>query len=379
MAAPRAQLPALTSVRFLAAIHVVFYHYGRPLFASAGPPLRYFVGNGFAGVSFFFVLSGFILAYTYADAAGPRWARDFWVARLARVYPLYAAALALTGALLAITHPHASAATIAQSGIASLILIQSWVPAWVGVWNIPGWSLSDEAFFYLAFPAILPFLARGSRVRLVVAGACASAAAMVVPLAYSWADPDGLGASMPDGDTPLLELVKYAPVLHLPQFVVGAAFGCAFATRPEGDRARSLALPGMVAAAIAITALSLPYGRLFPLLHNGLLASVFGALIYCLADGRGPLVALLRTPGLPFLGRASYALYLLQHPLSIAVPNALKRLGLPPSPASFFIMLACLLAASAVALVAIEEPGRRWIRKTLGNAGVPAVSPAIPS
>src|SRR6202012_4539478 len=98
---------------------------------------------------FFFVLSGFILAYTYAGATGEGWVRPFLAARLARVYPMYLAALALTGVLLAASHPQATRAQIAVSGVASALLVQSWVPAWVGIWNVPGWSLSVEAVLYL--------------------------------------------------------------------------------------------------------------------------------------------------------------------------------------------------------------------------------------
>jgi peptidoglycan/LPS O-acetylase OafA/YrhL len=367
MAASKAQLPALTGVRFFAAAHVVFYHYGQPLFAQAPSSVRAFVGNGFVGVSFFFVLSGFILAYTYADACDrPSWARDFWIARFARVYPMYAAALAATGVLLAITHPHSTARTIALSGVASLLLVQSWVPVWVGVWNIPGWSLSVEALFYAAFPAFFPWLVRRSSGGIARVIALATASALVVPALYVGLDPDGIGRAVaPGGDTTLLDVVKYEPLLHLPQFIVGAAFGCAFARRPAAAQAAqpsamsALSVPATLAI---LAALSVPYGRFFPLVHDGLLAPLFGVFIYGLAIGRGPIAGALRAPALVFLGRASYATYVLQHPVWIAVPNALIRLGVRPGLVSFLITFACLMAASVVGLLAIEEPGRRWIR-----------------
>jgi peptidoglycan/LPS O-acetylase OafA/YrhL len=367
MAVSKAQLPALTSIRFFAAIHVVFYHYARSLFTAAPGPARALLDNGFVGVSFFFVLSGFILAYTYEGACGrPGWARDFWVARLARVYPMYVAALAVTGILLATSHPHATRQAIAVSGVASLLLVQSWVPAWVGIWNIPGWSLSVEAIFYLAFPGVFPWLARRSGRELAWTVVAAVAAAVAVPLLYAWADPDGLGSSgVAAGDTTLLDAVKYEPVLHLPQFCVGVAYGCAFARRPVSAHGEGLARASVVLGAVTLVALAVPYGRAYPLLHDGLLAPLFGGLIYCLAGDRGPIAAALKAPALVFLGRASYAIYLLQHPVWIAVPNALRRLGLAWSIGSLVITITCLLLASAVALLTIEEPGRRWVRRVL--------------
>jgi peptidoglycan/LPS O-acetylase OafA/YrhL len=377
MPASKAQLPALTSVRFFAAVHVVLYHYGRPLFAPAPGPVRALVANGFVGVSFFFVLSGFILAYTYADGCDrPSWARDFWVARFARVYPMYAAALAATGVLLAITHPHATARTIAVSGVASLLGVQSWVPAWVGVWNIPGWSLSVEAFFYAAFPAFFPWLVRRSSAGIAGVVALCTAAAAIGPAVYAWTDPDGLGRAVAGGDTPWLDVVKYDPALHLPQFVVGAAFGCLFTRRPAAATSRATTALTLSAAAAILGALAVPSGRLYPFVHDGLFAPLFGAFVYALAAGRGPIADALKARWLVFLGRISYAMYLLQHPVWIAVPNALGRLGLRAGLASFTVTFAFLVSASAAGLWLIEEPARRWIRGALRRQDTRAPQPA---
>src|SRR5438128_7044986 len=80
-------LKPLTGLRFLAALLVVLYHVD----LASRLPLSPIVGIGYVGVSFFFVLSGFILAYTYLDAHGRlnRSRGAFWGARIARVYPVY--------------------------------------------------------------------------------------------------------------------------------------------------------------------------------------------------------------------------------------------------------------------------------------------------
>lgn len=79
-------LPSLTSLRFFAALLVVLHH-------MPGEP---FV-EGYVGVTFFFILSGFILSHSYAERLGDGScsASDFWIARVARVYPLHVVTLLL--------------------------------------------------------------------------------------------------------------------------------------------------------------------------------------------------------------------------------------------------------------------------------------------
>ena len=95
----RPNIPALTGLRAIAAILVVLFHYKYivpGLGASPAPGARV-IQTGFVGVSLFFVLSGFILAYTYIDDDGAlrgTW-KDFLFARFARVYPVYLFALVI--------------------------------------------------------------------------------------------------------------------------------------------------------------------------------------------------------------------------------------------------------------------------------------------
>src|SRR3954471_5489435 len=93
-AANRPRLPALTSLRFFAALHVVTFHL-YSIRVTDGPAwYRNLSSVGYAGVGLFFVLSGFILVYTYA---GRPWTmRTFWLTRVARIYPAYLFSLFVT-------------------------------------------------------------------------------------------------------------------------------------------------------------------------------------------------------------------------------------------------------------------------------------------
>src|SRR3954463_14806255 len=86
---PNNQLPAVTGLRFVAAMHVYLTHSELPLSGAAALILV----HGGSAVSFFFVLSGFILAFNYAGERGRIDRSKFWVARFARIYPVYLLAI----------------------------------------------------------------------------------------------------------------------------------------------------------------------------------------------------------------------------------------------------------------------------------------------
>src|SRR5580698_8802877 len=93
---PPGRMPAirsLTGARFVAALLVVCFH-----FVPLAPGwVNSILRNGYLGVPFFFVLSGFILTYNYASDPQQRIvARSFWMARFARIYPIYLVALVLS-------------------------------------------------------------------------------------------------------------------------------------------------------------------------------------------------------------------------------------------------------------------------------------------
>src|SRR5581483_3914121 len=128
-----------------------------------GPPwLRSAFGFGYIGVSFFFVLSGFVLTWSSDHYVS---ARRFWWLRFARVWP--AQALVAVLALVAIQQGRPPGW---PAGAADLLLLQSWWPnsrVYFGG-NGVSWSLSCEAFFYLMFPLLVLLVRRLDRRGLVV-------------------------------------------------------------------------------------------------------------------------------------------------------------------------------------------------------------------
>ncbi|NBD09836.1 acyltransferase family protein [Corallococcus silvisoli] len=388
MASSRQHLDALTGLRFLAAAHVVAYHVYHLVFSGteAPPGLHGLLDSGYVGVSFFFVLSGFILGYNYLERPpDTREARKaFWVARFARVYPVYALGLAvaapafLKGLRDAWLADPSEAWRQGEALVLAPLLLQSWMPWTALAWNGAGWSLAVEALFYATFPFLAGRLGRWGTRGLVVGMGVAYLAALGLPALYILVDPDhtgGVASAYNSG--PWMLALRFNPLARLPEFVLGILAGRFFLLRAEeAPRARPwvlTALGGAVLAAL-VGSTSLP----FPLLHNGLLAPVFAALIVLLPRSQGPVARLLASRPLRLLGEASYALYILHMPVMFAWKSVLKRLGASPTSAWAVSALAVgTVSLSVLAYERVEKPARGWIRaRWTDRAGQPA--PGLP-
>ena len=148
----------LTSVRFFAALYVMLFHTVPRIPSQTGQHgmVARTVALGYVGVSFLFLLSGFILAFVYLRNLPTVDKRKFYLARFARIYPLYLTAILLDFPHFLYTQRHITHQSWVHS-ISVLVatggLVQVWFSDLQGL-NQPGWSLSVEAFFYLLFPFI---------------------------------------------------------------------------------------------------------------------------------------------------------------------------------------------------------------------------------
>ncbi|WP_255398173.1 acyltransferase [Sulfobacillus sp. hq2] len=182
----RQSLAPLTSFRFLAVMFVFLWHIGF---------LREYQ-TGYVGVSFFYTLSGFILTYNYVHRfrhPSSEARRQFYWARFARIYPVYALAFLWSIPLTPI-HAYGNLATWIGVGLANLALIQSYIPYLAIAFSFDGvaWSLSDEATFYAIFPWLMQWwntLGRHWHARHVVLGMAilwGSLVALLIPYHSSW-------------------------------------------------------------------------------------------------------------------------------------------------------------------------------------------------
>jgi len=211
-----ARLDSLTSLRWWAAFAVFLFHMRNMVTFPSW--LQWFVEYGHFGVTFFFVLSGFVLTWSWQKSTP---VRAFYWRRFARIYPLHLLTL-----LIAIPVFYRVVAPPDQTWIKpldwgilflSVLVIQGWSnnPTILFSGNPAAWTLTVEAFFYALHPLIVramqPVRRNGA---LVLGGAAVLVAVLMKFAALNW--PDGALSDLRE------------PVSHLPEFVLGMAIAWAF-------------------------------------------------------------------------------------------------------------------------------------------------------
>ena len=377
---PKGQLHELTSTRFFAAMAVLLGHFtpfGIP------PAFAMWFAGGF-GVSFFFVLSVFILCYRYWDtfAQGvhaPEYKRYF-VARIARVYPSYAMALVLITLLYvamnavrpgAYTYPP----NTLSSWLVNLAALQTFAPSYATqqYWNAPGWSISTEFAFYFACPAILAAIARwaptsrrlGALLALtVLAGIAMQLLALGLVFRFGW-------------DRQLwLDVVASRNIFwRFPEFLTGVVaarllYGGHLAWLADVKARHALLIVSFMAV-LLLNVAPWPSDTVAVFVMRQLRLDVaymlpFGGIVLALAAGPTVLSPLLRRPSWVFLGDISYAIYI-YHWIPWTVLSHAQAAGfyLPLGLVTGVVVVTILF--SAASYIWFEKPARRLIRSKFGQ------------
>ena len=360
MAVPAQRLEQLTSLRFFAALAVLSSHLW-PLAEEPNvlqPLAQSLFHEGYAGVSFFFMLSGFILAHTYQGklVSGAISRGKYLALRLARIAPLHWL-MALPFAVAALVT--GGVATLPAS-LVNLALLHSWVPNSHWYFNLvgPSWSLSDEAFFYscFAFLAFLPL----RRLVWFAAALLLADMAMVAALIAT-----GHGAiSQGEGLTLTHWLTYILPVTRLLDFVAGMLLYRL--PRPVvGRGAGTLVELGAVALVLGAMAGFQSLGVAEAVRMQLAYLPFMALVIWAFACGNGVLArGMGRSRFLVLLGDASFALYLIHLPLIRWLVPANDALD-EPLPVLVICGLVALLAVALSVLVfrLIETPVLRWLRR----------------
>lgn len=356
------RLNALTGLRCFAAINIVFFHFSNPQWFGWLAPV---VNAGYASVSFFILLSGFVLAYNYSSRArnGQLDKVRFWKARFTRLYPIYLLSLLLSWRMIPVEYGAHTHGMFWAGMVLSPLLMQGWIPSIATFLNTPAWTMSAESFYYILFPWLAKWKRPAQVWYYLLQLAGVWILGMIPGALYIAFNPDGIAHPDRWSWGPWLQALKYTPLPHLASFV----FGILLAELDElVDRAGRLRLFLGLGGFLGIFGL-LELGPRVPyaIIHDGLLMPLFGCIVLGLA-GLNPLASVLGWRPLVFVGQASYCLYLLHFNFwnLIHDTHVLNWLGL--SQFDPWISYVVLIAMALLALHLVEKPAQRQLRKWMG-------------
>lgn len=328
--------------RFVAALGVFVFHL-KNIDGSISP-----AWNGSFGlfVDMFFILSGFVISYSYPAKSTKRHSYlRFMQRRIARIYPLHLLSL-LVFVGLALAGIQGSSASVSDF-VLNLVLVQAWGVTDHLSFNTPAWSISAELFCYLLFP-LLMYLARSVSpliLALIVAASYGILAHGHLPI---WQERSQMyGANF-----------DYGMLRALPSFLNGILLAILF--RLSGHyRKRIVILAGVSTFALAVLILNI-------FAKPDLAIILFSLAILLTAIGES---AFDRVPGaawLARLGNTSYAVYLLHELLIILLFAPMwKHFSLSASAFPLFVLTCCVLLtiAADVTYAYVERPARDWINR----------------
>lgn len=349
----RSEIRALTGFRGIAALVVACYHFAR----GFGENSFFVVSSGYIAVDAFFVLSGYVLAYNYAETFSDRFDgndyRDFLIKRICRIYPAYLAILVLATVKVSANLGGGGSPMVlsAWDAFCNILMLTGWglhATPIIGV----SWSVSAELFCYLLFP-LFALLTKGN-----VPFLCTVAAAFfggIVSLAQL-----GLGVQGP------MDIVSPDQSYSLLRAAFGFGLGViGYSIAAKTALGNRTLVTRLLPVCICILAVSWYFDET-DLIKYALLV----CLVWLIAQGSRIGEGVFGNRIVYFVGEISYSLYLI-HPLLVSFSVKLaKRLSvlLGSEIAFVFALSAYLLLAIALSYVsyrAFELKGKKLMLKLL--------------
>lgn len=390
------QIVSLTGMRAFLIGWIVLYHLKDDLtvLLPNQQPLLNFAATGFIGVDFFFITSGFIIAYNYAirfkTFSLETYKRFLWL-RLARIYPVHLFSLLLVGVMFVAANVSGSALTnpdfyTASNFLQNILLVQAWSVPTTFSWNSVSWAVSNEWLAYLAFPLVIALTLRIRNIPMVVASIIGLLWAMTA--ACLWLDAGGL-APYGAGSYGLLRMTG--------EFVAGCLlynlYAVGWGTHWRWGRITAIAwlstLVGSVwllsASSSQTPGLAESTSQISSQLNVLWITPLCALAIYALAWERGYVAKLFSAKPMIYGGHISYALYLTHFICLIvlrrvfpvenfAEANAMAKLGILVG----YCVVILLVAVLTYGLV--EEPARKWMKRlTLSKSDIRRAAIALPA
>lgn len=359
---------SLTSLRFFAALAIVLHHAQGLVFAGEflpGVPLA-------AGVTFFFVLSGFILSYVYTDTINSVGLYKFYTARFSRIWPAHVFTMLATIALFPSPEWTLGAQNTWLVALANFFLLQSIVPvpAYYFSFNAVSWSISSELFFYCMFPLLLAKLDKNWPLKLIGLMAIGGVTVYLLDIhSVTYYAPDKLTSFSGHG------LAYINPLFRIQEFFIGMLFFKLFHYVKRWQiitTASSTILE--ILCVFAIILLTKKFADIpFHFMSGSNSASIefwshcsttllFGFVILVFAINKGLLSKLLNIKVFVILGEISFSMYMIHQIVFRYFSSHRAAFDFLPAYAIFPALLLAVLALSYLIWILVEKPAQRGLK-----------------
>lgn len=339
------RIDQLTFTRFIAAVCIVIFHFAKEVELFYNNYTGFIFNQANLGVSYFFVLSGFVMMVAYGDKNQINFF-DYIKNRVARIFPVYYLAIFLVLSIMLFSNFSWSDLFL------NLTLLQSWFPGKALTINYPGWSLSVELFFYLLFPFLFNVLYKKVNLKIL----------FFISLVFWFLSQLYYNYEMKN-DILKNSYLNYFPILHLNQFIIGNLFGLYFTSYKSHEKSNNIL---KIITLFFVFILILKYNKSV-FLHNGAISLVFAYMILLIATSNDSITNFFSRKLFILLGEVSFGIYILQVPIwhLFSDYRLNKYFGLDKSndfSLSFFVRLFLLIAFSTIIYFVFEIPLRNKIK-----------------
>lgn len=344
------KIDQITFTRFLAAISIVVFHFGLDVFPFNSVYLKDIFSQANVGVSFFFILSGFVMVIAYQSHDKVEYI-NYYKNRFARIYPIY-----LIGLLAFIFFQIFNKNSISITELTlNIFLLQAWYPGRTLSLNFPGWSVSVELFFYILFPLIMNFYlkikSKGIFNCVVIIFWLFSQ--IILYLLFNSNFYKGYESVSHD-------MIFYHPFMHLNEFLIGIISAFYFL---KFDKKNIKRFDFIILLLVGLIVLFLKVNDVI-ILHNGFMAVFFVPLIIFLSLNKsGTITKIFKNKYLILLGEISFGIYILQVPIFRITYQFLDYFSVSEIWIKFYTATFLLVLISYYSYVFIEVPVRNRIKK----------------
>lgn len=346
------RIEQLTFTRFIAAILIVIFHYGKNVNLFYNQYTSFIFNQANVGVSYFFVLSGFVMIIAYGNKKKINFF-NYLKNRLARIYPVYLLAIIIILSLNLFKNINI------YDLFLNIFMLQSWVPEKALTLNFPGWSLSVELFFYVSFPILYNLFYSNKSLKKITLWIVVFW--LVSQIFYHLIINEKIQFfcySIKD--------IKYYPLMHFNEFLVGNLAGLFFIKKLKNKTKNYI----FFIISTLIVLLFLLKNKIGLNYHNGILSVIFIPLIILLSLSNDKLTRLISKKFFVFLGEISFGIYILQVPVWLIFSDYRmnKYFGLDKETnftESFLIRTIILIIFSSLSYLFFEKPIRNKIKNYL--------------